>query len=171
MWRVRQYLAHSLQQINSWAGAESGGLGSYLRLYYGDHSSIPPASPFPSCQAVPCELWNWRDPMKPLRTDFSNISGALSSAFTPLPSQPCCLNGAGHWDRIPMTKELAENVTRAEIEMCVDLLEEGRAEWSGKRKQTEMLWAGSEQDDEELGNSWWMAAKTCWAETGQIPCV
>lgn len=110
-------------------------------------------------------------PMKLLRTDFSNISGALSSAFTPLPSQPCCLNGAGHWDRIPMTKELAENVSRAEIEMCVDLLEEGRAEWSGERKQTEMLWAGSEQDDEELGNSWWMSAKTCWAETGQIPCV
>lgn len=66
--------------------------------------------------------------MKLLRTDFSNISGALSSAFTPLPSQPCCLNGDGHWDRIPMTKELAENVSRAEIEMCVDLLEEGRAE-------------------------------------------
>lgn len=27
------------------------------------------------------------------------------------------LNAVGHWDRIPMTKELAENVTRAEIQL------------------------------------------------------
>lgn len=100
MWRVRQCLTQSLQQISSWASTYSRGLTPYPWQYHGEQSSVPQTCPSPACQAMPHDPWDGSDLPGSFWEQVSSTQWVYSSSPLPclvFPPSPAITEAARHW--------------------------------------------------------------------------